>query len=239
MTEITFTEVTMRARPFALAWRAVYQAAWRDPDSMLHDSIAVEQYDDGILLYATNAYLLLWCWVPNEPGATQPNPDDLAERPPSSEAFLVRDVSGLGKALMKWIISSTKDSPGLDVFLSLSSMENDDQPTLDPALDRVGLRLAFGDELLTVPVQDVGPPGWRSIYANLAGGKRTGKLGAGRYALDQLRRVAGVYVDEAEGVRIEPVANKEAMALLRLTYEGLPVIHGLLTVGTDGEAAAQ
>jgi hypothetical protein len=237
---MNFEPTSYSARTLALAWRAVFQAApTAEDDDERQGAIAIEQHQDGLLLTGINRAFMLWTFVASniEDEPSKLTPDDLIDAAPI-DTFMVQDKSGLPKALVKWIIATTKDGSDRDYFerveLEVGSIEADDRPTLDPALDRTGLTITYGDERIAVPMLELPPVSWRAVWAkHTATAKKRRAFTSTGFDLGQLRRLAGVHVDEADEVAFTVL---DATGAMRIHIDGRPAVHGLI-MPTSGRNA--
>lgn len=222
-----FTECGISARRLALAWRAVSKAASVDThedNPALFKTVLVEQHREGLRLVATNRRLLLWSWVGYEDLARGSTAPDIDEKPQAQ--IVCSDQSGLAKTLWAWIIRSTKLADFIDyrcaALLHVGQLAENDQPTLDPGLERQGLVVDFLGDVIAVPVLELPYPDWRVIEGNNLGTDVVDRVG---FAQSELRNVAGVKPDVAGPVWLESTGPNRPM---RVKVPGEPAVYGFL-----------
>lgn len=88
---------------FATGWLSVAQASSRDKLlATLNRTVAIEEYFNGFRLVATDRYMLLTAWIPNDEAATSREPT-LAEAP--DRTVIARDDDGRGRSLLGYVLS--------------------------------------------------------------------------------------------------------------------------------------
>ncbi len=98
MTDLEIQIVDVPAERFRRAWGTVATARSDDDSRPLLNCVAIDVFRDGLLLVATDTYILLWEWVPFT-GEPLSQPDDLLHRGPV-DTILVHDISDLIPALL-------------------------------------------------------------------------------------------------------------------------------------------
>jgi hypothetical protein len=94
------------APTLALAWQSVAQASGSDRDEPTLDrTVAIEEYEHGIRLVATDRYVLLTAWVPNMTSDSDeaPSIDTAPDR-----TVVTQDSDARGRGLMKYAIKLAK-----------------------------------------------------------------------------------------------------------------------------------
>lgn len=101
---------------FAKAWLAVALASSSDKElPTLHKTVAIEVYDNGVRLLATDRYLLLTAWVPDLDSPSDHEP--LTEEAPA-RTVVVFDGDGRAKSLLNYALTLWRrklDSAGVPV----------------------------------------------------------------------------------------------------------------------------
>lgn len=99
---------------FAKAWLAVALASSTDKDlNTLHKTVAIDVYDNGVRLLATDRFVLLTAWVPDLDLSNDAEPA-IDEAP--SRTVIARDGDGRGKSLLNYALTLWRrmlDSEGL------------------------------------------------------------------------------------------------------------------------------
>lgn len=99
---------------FAKAWLAVALASGTDKMlSTLHKTVAIEVYDTGVRLLATDRYILLTAWVPDLDTSNDSMPD-VADAP--LRTVVAADLDSRGKSLLTYTLTLWRrmlDSEGM------------------------------------------------------------------------------------------------------------------------------
>lgn len=160
------------AATLARAWLSVAQASGKDEEVPILDrTVAIEEFDAGVRLVATDRSALLHCWVPglDDPEADAPG---LADAP--LRTVVATDPHGRAKGLLSWLLSEAtrKDAPPIIVDLTLAVVEPDDLES-DAAtfigMDREWVVLDYPNhERLRLAAIEGKYPAWRTIDATFA-----------------------------------------------------------------------
>jgi hypothetical protein len=113
------------AKTLATSWLAVAQASQPDKNRpILHSTILVETFPEGVRLAATDTYMLLTAWVPTEDDeyATEPALDDA----PVSAAVAM-DPDGRARQFMGYLhkLTSGEDAETVSVRMNVSAHDED------------------------------------------------------------------------------------------------------------------
>lgn len=220
-----FTRLDVCARRFAIAWRAVIGAASTDDQrGPIYRSVLIEQHDDGLLLVATNSYLMLYTWVGRDDANHLAGPPPIEDAPRAE--IIVRDVSGLPAALFAHVAKNTKNAGVADrttaLELAVGRIEpHPDRPTLGAEVDQPALIARCWNEAVAIPIVEGNYPAWRSALSPGAarGSKRV------RLDPDQLRIVANVRTDDLDAVSMTFLGADRGVDLC---MPGDPTIYGRL-----------
>lgn len=128
---------------FAKAWKAVSIATADNDARPLLCGVEVSEYPDGVMLAATDSFLLLWAWVPYDPTTPMPPLSDKAHT-----SWVVRDADNLADALLSGILGR-----GVSTLDTVTPVIGEDRDFL--------LRSGIGDvRLLRI---EATYPDWRSV----------------------------------------------------------------------------
>jgi hypothetical protein len=162
---------TFDALHLARGWLSVAIASGKDGYSpALCKTVAVESYERGVRLVATDSYMLLHAWVPNLDHDLEPEPE-LDEAP--RVTAVVMDPHGRAKGFLAHLLklahkANGEDDPPVEVKLSLGIVTNADAAV--PSLEGLEAKWAALDhpdhERLKLPVYDGNFPSWRALYSN-------------------------------------------------------------------------
>jgi|GEM_PF-5720069 len=115
------------APTLANAWLSVAQASSSDKDlPTLNRTVAIEEYLHGVRLVATDRFVLLTAWVPNEDTdtITEPGLDEAPER-----TVVAADVDGRCKSLLGYVLSlANRDQDYIPGSLEISVQFNARMP---------------------------------------------------------------------------------------------------------------
>lgn len=164
--ETTKSELVFDAGLLARGWLAVSLACGQDDARpTLYRTVAIELFDAGARLVATDSYVLLSAWVPCNLDAL--DPPGLDEVP--NETIVAIDVDGRGRNLLAFALAlaTAKDAPPIDVHLSVGALDPDEL-TFD-GMDGRALILALesssGHEELRLRLFEGAWVDWRTVLA--------------------------------------------------------------------------
>lgn len=155
------------AGPFAQAWLSVAIASSPDKDRpALHRTVLIEQFAEGCRLVATDSYVLLTAWVPDDR-------HEFATEPALDEAPLAvgvaRDPHGRGKGFMAHLLNLARseetklDPPEIDVRLGVTDPERANAGTFE-GMEAEFIVVEYPDhERLILPAYEGEYPNWRSV----------------------------------------------------------------------------
>lgn len=159
----------VNAADAATAWLNAFLATGNDEERpLLHHTLSVEFFRDGVQLIATNGHMLLRTWVPavrtadDSVVAPWPGIDEAPER-----AVVVMDVDAFALGFMRTLLAATKEEEHRHEVLSVAVAPtplSDDVPMLLGdvfASDRLTL-LACGQRLDCRLMEDT-YPNWRKL----------------------------------------------------------------------------
>lgn len=157
-------DVTLSARALATGWINCLLAASDNPDrTLLYKTLALEWFDNGVQLIATDGHALFRAWI-----ARTPRDDDdrvrtswpLLEEVPY-RSIIVMDGDGFGASFMRTLLRVAGEHEDAQVHLATSAMDDEAELALGAefATERLTLR-AFGQRIDLQLRQDV-YPNWR------------------------------------------------------------------------------
>lgn len=226
------------APTFARALLSVAAAASTNKDLPWYKAVAIEVYDTGIRLYATDRALLLAAWVPelDYHYDGEPHFEEAPER-----VVVASDADGRGRGLAGYMISLAARSgvkaedwtPGhlavqLDFDIRLPAGA---KPVAQEALE--GMEPTY--VTLTVPDVEkvyleavpVSYPDWRNVVT----GHRAAPTGALRLNPETVERLAKVR-KHAAGPLVWSLGGKDKPALIHFA-DSDPYVHGVITHAKD------
>lgn len=197
--------VRLPAQPLAAAWLNVALASGDDDERpSLYRTVSIEVFGaESVRLVSTDSYLLLTSYVSDRLGP-EPHLDEAPD-----QSLLVSDADGRAKSLMQFLLAACKKDGDIQwryVDLSITSLEKDDTPTLDPDLDRLALIIDAEIERLTLPILDMPFPTWRGMWptSSLRDSTATGEpVNALSFSADRLA-IFGKLKNAGPGVRMRP-----------------------------------
>lgn len=157
-------------------WLAVAQASCADKDAVvLHKTVAIEVYPDGLRLTATDRFVLLTAWVPDVAHTIEHEPR-IEEAP--VRTVVVQDGDGRGKGLLAYLLALVArkekelqaDLPHGQMRASIEfdvRMPDGTAPDADVALEGMEPTFTVIDipdtERVYLPVVESTYPNWRAI----------------------------------------------------------------------------
>ena len=218
---------TFDAAQLAKAWLSVAFASGADKEvPLLNRTVAIEEFDFGVRLVATDRYAILHCWVPT---ATT----DLADEPDLADApirtVVACDPHGRAKGFLAYVLARAIEDEDdatkqLLVTLDLDVMEpDDDEPATFDGMDRAWVVLDYpGHERVRLGTVDGKFPSWRDIDASFTP-KRTGDVALNAEIIGRLAKV-GKFHGNAPLIWHFGGAEKAA----RIEIGTDPHVHGLV-----------
>ena len=233
------------AARLALAWLSVAQASGSDATvPTLDRTVAIELYDDGVRLLATDRYVLLTAWVPTLSGDEDaPAVDEAPNR-----TVVTQDSDRRGRDLLAYAIKLTKlGKPGEEKWYGdlVVDLELDVRLPVEPGADEhlEGLEPTYAvltmpdrsQEHLPIIVSDY--PDWRPLLHDFEPVttdriglplERLARLGAlGRWNAGPLRWTFGGPGKVAR-VALVPDDDRRARDLKGAEYQRRPYVEGLV-----------
>lgn len=152
------------AAQLARGWLSVALAAGKDPERpALCDAVCVEAHHAGVVLIATDGYVLLRSWIPTSEAA------DAIDRPGLDEAPLwsvvACDYGARGRALLAYAlkVATAKDAPPMTVDLTVGPSSLDDNLAFSGLeAQRVGLGF-HASERVEMRTYDGSWVAWRKV----------------------------------------------------------------------------
>ena len=189
------------APTFARAWLCVRQAtATKDDAAVLSKTVAVEEFDHGVRLVATDRYMLLTAWIPRlrpvESEDYRAGEPGIAEVP--HRTVVAYDPDGRGKSLLGYVLQlgkrmETDKLPdgtieiGMEFDVRLPPGE--DEPEVFEGMEATFVRLDVPDvETVYLPVVVGEYPDWRTLTDTF----EAAETKALALSPDLVTRVAGV-----------------------------------------------
>lgn len=185
--------VAFNAAWLARGWLAVAQASGVDKERpVLHKTISVELFADGVRLVATDSYLLLHTWVPALGKEDQPPRavhDVRCER-----AEVAMDPHGRARGLLAYALAlaSADGAPTYETHLSIEDADEDEDEVLDGFGRRCVVLDHEGSECLRLGVFDRAYPHWRGLLEGFAA-KRTAAIGLSTDRLGALAQLGKLF----------------------------------------------
>jgi hypothetical protein len=230
----------------ALAWLSVRQASASDVTAPTLDrTVALELYDDGVRLLATDRYVLLTAWVPTLDAKREdaPHVSTLPNR-----TVVTQDADQRGKGLLEYALKLAKlgkpgeEKPYGDLIVDL---ELDVRLPVDPGEDvhLEGLEPTYAvltmpdrsQEHLPIVVSDY--PDWRPLLHDFEGVttdriglplERLARLGAlGKWNAGPLRWTFGG-PDKVALLRLEPEDDRKSRDRKGREWQRRPIVDGLV-----------
>jgi hypothetical protein len=159
--------------PFLLArgWLSVAIASSKDDDRpALSRTVLVEQHSTGVRIVATDSYVLLHTWIPDDehPWETAPGIDEA----PTSTA-VVRDPHGRGKGFLHHALqlasAAEKDdlaeAPEIHLDLGVVLVEDSERPSFAEMAPSWCVLEMPDKERLKLPLYEGDYPNWRPLMA--------------------------------------------------------------------------
>lgn len=162
------------APTLASGWLSVAQASGTDRDAVvLHKTVAVEVFDGGVRLSATDRFVILTAWIPTLSRTPEPH---LEEAP--ARTVVVQDADGRGRGLLGYLLSlAARKERELDQTLPYGDMQaslefdvrlpDGTLPDADVALEGMEPTFTVIDvpdlERVYLPVVESIYPDWRRI----------------------------------------------------------------------------
>lgn len=189
--------MVLSARRFSRAWANVSLASADWEDSPLYRAIHIEVFADGVRLVATNGYLLLRSWVPEnidedgDPVEPEPDPDLVPD-----ETVTVLDTDGRASNLFKYLRAVTKknDDPDEDLRLWVKPRSADE----DGGQLNLGGNLAGEIAVFAIDLEQVALPTFDGPFFEWRRGElptkpsETNSAGIGPDNLARLGKITGV-----------------------------------------------
>lgn len=233
------------AARLALAWLSVAQASGSDANlPTLDRTVALELYDDGVRLLATDRFVLLTSWVPTLGGREDgPHVSELPNR-----TVVTQDADRRGKGLLDYGLKLSRlGKPGEEVFYGdlVVELELDVRLPVEPGKDTPleGLEPTYAvltmpdrsQEHLPIIVSDY--PDWRPLLHDFTAVttsriglplERLARLGAlGKWNAGPLRWTFGG-PDKVALLRLEPEDDRKSRDLKGREYQRRPIVDGLV-----------
>lgn len=229
----------------ALAWLSVAQASGSDANlPTLDRTVALELYDDGVRLLATDRYVLLTAWVPTLGGREDgPHVSELPNR-----TVVTQDSDARGKGLLTYALKLAKlGKPGEEKLYGdlVVELELDVRLPVEPGADVhiEGLEPTYAvltmpdrsQEHLPIIVSDY--PDWRPLLHDFTAVttsriglplERLARLGAlGKWNAGPLRWTFGG-PDKVALLRLEPEDDRRSRDVKGREYQRRPIVDGLV-----------
>jgi hypothetical protein len=238
-----FAPVTLPAKRFSAAWKAVFNAAGDDKDDFLtYRAVAVEIFDrdsdpQGVRLVCCNRSLMVRCWVPvlaevDEDGDVfydEPAPDVAP-----SVTVVVRDLGKRASSMLSNLLTAKPvdkdDDDAADVWpLTLTPGRiTPDVPNLGSLFDEWGVVFTSPREqhcLQALEEMDNFPQQWRHLDVLFA----AGRVSTVRFSASDLAAVARV--PSSTGVQFDYEQNRTVgFPIARLSWytQETGLVHGVL-----------
>jgi hypothetical protein len=161
---------TFDARQLAIGWLSVALASGADPKTPeLNRTIAIEHFDEGVRLIATDRYLLLYAFVPDVDH--KPDDEPVLEIGPGRIA-IARDLDRRGQSMLAYMFALANamdnDDDYLDdlpqVVLSLDVVEEDETEPVFAGLEAKYVVIDYpGHERVRLDTYDGSYPSWRTV----------------------------------------------------------------------------
>lgn len=234
------------AARLALAWLSVAQASGSDTTlPTLDRTVALELYDDGVRLLATDRYVLLTAWVPTIDARNEDAPH-VSELP--NRTVVTQDSDRRGKGLLEYALKLTKlGKPGeerfygdlvveleLDVRLPIEAGQDQPLEGLEPTYAVLTMP-DRSQEHLPIVVSDY--PDWRPLLHDFEAVttervglplERLARLGAlGRWNDGPLRWTFGG-AGKVARVALVPDEERTSQDLKGGRYQRRPYVEGLV-----------
>lgn len=166
---------TYNAARLAKGWLSVALASGKFADlPPLYRTVALEHYETGVRLIATDQFVMLHSWVPSVNCDDAPAPA-LSEGP--IRTAIARDVDGRAKGLLAYMLKlaaelakadSLEDPPEIRLYLDVTEVEPS-APTLDGFEQRYVVLEVPDSERLQLPTYEGDFPEWRRLTSSFAG----------------------------------------------------------------------
>lgn len=204
--------ITVSGRCLARAWLAVAHACSDDEARPVLTAMRVEEYDDGLLLVATDSYWIAYCWVPgwdavNDAGVPFASCSGGAGSASLAVAIddfglcvraaSVLDPDGRVRDLMSFLVRATKGKDAVDqpVIVDLESTiePDEDEPTLLPEWAKPAARfeLLSRERVFGPVIEGDTWVDWRAMVESFEGGEPgMFETTFSEWMLDRLSRVA-------------------------------------------------
>lgn len=188
-------DVTLPARAFATGWINCLLASSDNPDRpLLYKSLALEWFDHGVQLIATDGHAMFRAWVARTPRDEKDHVrtawPELEEVPYRS--IIVMDADGFGAAFMRTLLRVAGEHE--DAVVHLTSADMDDEAELalgaEFATERLTLR-AFGQRIDLQLREDVYPD-WRKVRLGIDAAEYVDGLTLATELLKRVGQLRGV-----------------------------------------------
>jgi hypothetical protein len=155
------------ARTLSRAWLAVFSATSEDDERpLLYRTVAVELWESGVRLTATDSYMIWTAWVPKMGTKdAEPGMDELPDR-----VIVAHDADFRGRDLLKFAfkVVTAKDAPPQSVQLSLGPAPLEDGQFPGTESEAVSFTFpadaAIGERVVIATIDGTYPE-WRSMLA--------------------------------------------------------------------------
>lgn len=213
------------APTLAHAFLGVFAAAGTDKDlPELFKAVAIERYDHGVRLVATDRFVMLTAWVPDVADYPEPPVDELPSR-----TVVAADRDGLGRHLLGHVLSlSRREDPYIHGMIRVrmefdARMPPGEQPETLDGLEPVYVVLECPDvERVYLPVAGDRTVDWRRIVLDHEG-EETKQIGLNPEFLERLGKVRR----HAEGSLVWKFGGADRPALVDWP-DSLPHIIGVV-----------
>lgn len=212
------------ARTLARGWLSVALASADDEERpALHRTVSIEEFGDGVLLAATDSYVLLASWVPRIDREIEPAPDP--DEAPAVTAVAM-DLHGRGRGFLAHVfkLATAKDAPLIEVRLSLGVTEVDDPNRQSfSGMEATYVVLEHPDaERIKLQSYEGEYPQWRKLVAGFSAHK-TSAIALNPEIVGRLARLGKLHPGAALRWRFGG-ADKAAS----IDVDGFPYVSGLV-----------
>ncbi len=219
------TSYAVDAQTFARAWLSVALASGKDLTSPLLDkTVAIEAHADGVLLVATDRYVLLSAWVPRVEKNLAP-PPEVSELP--AETYVAADPDGRCRGLLNYVldVQSREGAKPASIILDLGVTEPDDDPQgFFDGMDLQWVVMSYPNhERLRLGTVAGQWAQWRGLVAEFKG-KRTWAIALNPEIVGRLAKLGRLH----PGPLLWEFGGVERAAKLQIGGEETPLVSGVV-----------
>lgn len=230
-----FEPIELESRYLALGWHNALLAADKGAGAIygLDQTMHVAQYENGIMLMATDSTVMFRCWVPVYSHEESDLVDDSArwqeptvDEKPISEILV--QCGRVSKAFIDDLIAATNSTPGKPgwrgpVTLATGVLAPKDNPSLFDHDERLGLLMSARGEAIEVPLHQNSPIPWYDFFGTLDGMDIDYVKSAG-FSMGNAARLGKIKQDGDEGWFPKFRQKK----YIEVTCPGTPAVHGVI-----------